>query len=57
MAPSEIEHEAFRLVAPPPILVGIMPYHILREYAYVKDQLFVRYAVTDNTPNVCNLTY
>ena len=57
MAPSEIEPEAFRPEAPPPILVGITSYYILRVYAYVKDQLFVRYAVTDNTPNVRNLTY
>ena len=46
-----------RLVAQPPTHVDIIPYYILHEYAYVRDQLFVRYAVTDNTPNVRNLTY
>ena len=57
MAPSEIEPETFRLAAPPPTHVGTIPYYILREHTYVKDQFFVRHAVTDSTPNVRNLSY
>jgi len=57
MAPSDIEPEIFRFVTPPPKHVGIIPYYILREHAYVKDQLFVRYTAIDNTPNLRNLTY
>ena len=52
MAPSGIETETFRLVAPPSIPEDVILYYILREHTYVKDQLFVRYAVTDDFPNV-----
>jgi hypothetical protein len=57
MVPPEIESESFRLVGPPRNPVGIIPYYILHDHACVKDQLFVRYAVTDNTANVRNLAY